>query len=112
MASMATVIAALIAACASLISALIARNNEQRAQQIRQEQEEYQQRRIKQEREREYIDEATATSMIAMLNAMDVSLLALSGGHLNGNVEEARTKIATAKKEYEQTRSKAISRLL
>lgn len=109
---METLAAALVAACASIVSALIAARASRSADAAKAEQESYQQARLEQERERRYIDEATAQGMIAVLDAVDVSLVALQGGHLDGNVEEARAGIKDARTLYAQTRSKAISRLL
>ena len=96
-----TVIAATIAAIASILAAFITACS---AAERRRDEE--------RERLREQMNQATAESMLALLDAMDVSMLALEGGHLNGNVEEARASIKKAKGEYQAARSKATAHLL
>ena len=97
----ATVIAACIAAGASICSALIAAWSAR-----------CQRKHDEQELAREQMNLATAQAMLALLDATDVSMLALEGGHLNGNVEDARGKISRAREDYQSARSRLLSHLV
>ena len=108
----ASIAAAIIAACASITSALIAAHSANKARESDAARARYEAERRQQESEREHIEEATAQGMLAVLEAVDVSLIALQGGHLDGNVDAARARIADARDAYQTTRSKAIAKLL
>lgn len=107
-----TIAAALIAACASIFTSLVALRSGREATDAKAAQEAYQRRQDAQAREREAVEEATATAMLAVLESLDVTMLSLQGGHLNGNVEDARRKIQRARDTYQTTRSKALARAL
>ena len=50
--------------------------------------------------------------MLASGDLAYVTSLAVTGGHTNGNVEEAQTKFTDAKKEYEALQSRLASKYL
>jgi hypothetical protein len=111
-----TLAVALIAAAASITSALIAANSNRSLREQKAKEEEYQAERRQQEEERRQaehermmLDEVQQQSLLAIMDALDVSLISLQGGHLNGNVEEARSAVRKAKDAFQQTRTKAIS---
>ena len=108
----ATIAAALVAACASVCSALIAVIGQRRAGEAEAQRKAYEAERMEQEQARQAVDAATAQGMLAVLEAVDVSLVALQGGHLDGNVDEARAGIRRARETYQQTRSETIARLI
>ena len=97
----ATIAAALIAALASIASALIAALNASASR-----------RRDEQEQARERLDAATANGLLAIMDALDVSLAALDHEHLNGEVKQARANMAKAKSDYQAARTDAVSRLV
>ena len=109
---LATIAAACVAALASVVSALIAVRGERKAAEAEAAQARFHEERRERERESEYVEEATAQGMLAVLEAVDVSLIALQGGHLDGNVDSARDGIKEARAAYQRTRSRALSRLL
>ncbi len=102
---MEAVIAAAIAAVGSIVATVV--SGLTRGQQKR-----YQQLREQQEAAREHMDAAIQQSLLAVLEAQEVQMIALQGGHLNGNVESAKEKVITARADLQQVRSKAISHLM
>ena len=109
---MVTIVVALIAAAASVASAFIAAHSGAVAKRREEEQQSYQEERMKQEFERQKMDEAVHQGIFAVLDAMDITLISLQGGHLNGNVEKAREEVEEARRDFIATRSKALSKFL
>lgn len=94
-----TVIAAVIAAGASLMSATIAAMGARdRARQ--QEREEL----------REQLNVSQTSLLLALVEAQDVALRALDHEHLNGEVKAARESLAHARDGYQTARSRAVDR--
>ena len=95
----ATVIAALIAAAASLVSAAIA------AKSAREQKE-----RADKAEAREQVNVAQTSLLMAIADAQDVSLRALDHEHLNGEVKAAREQLAHAQAEYQTARSRIVNK--
>lgn len=95
----ATVIAALIAAAASLMSVCITAYSA-RAQKTRADIEDA----------REQINTAQTSLLLAIADAQDVSLRALDHEHLNGEVKQARESLARAQADYQTARSRALNK--
>lgn len=68
-------------------------------------------KRDQQHNERQYLYEAMLKGIDASLAANEISLIALSHGHLNGNVEVAMDKVQKAQANLAATTSKAITHL-
>lgn len=102
---------ALIAAVASVATGVITSRANSRAEKYQKERSEQEHERERRENEREHMEAATQTAMLAVLESLDVTLISLQGGHLNGNVEAARNDLAKAKRNFQETRSKAIAHL-
>lgn len=68
-------------------------------------------KRDQQHNERQYLYEAMLKGIDASLAANEISLIALSHGRLNGNVEVAMDKVQKAQANLAATTSKAITHL-
>lgn len=64
------------------------------------------------EEQRHAMDEALMDGVSSCLDALDVSLIALQGGHLNGNVEAARDRVASSAREMRRVKDKTIARMM
>lgn len=85
----ATILAAAIAALASVASAFIAARAA------------FGQREAdRREIGRAHLAQSTEQVRIAMLDAMEITLMALDGAEMNGNVDEALQKVRNARDEY------------
>ena len=106
------------AAVASIITALISyaqgdkirQSNESMAE-FRKSQDSLNKQQGLKEHEESMMYEAIIAGIMASLKASDVSLIALQGGHLNGNVEDARKDVDSAIERMEETQRKAIVHL-
>lgn len=68
-------------------------------------------KRDQQHTERQYLYEAMLKGIDASLTANEISLIALQHGHLNGNVESARTKVHEAQANLDIAQRKAVVHL-
>ena len=68
-------------------------------------------KRDQQHVERQYLYEAMLKGIDASLAANEISLIALQHGHLNGNVESARTKVHEAQANLDIVQRKALVHL-
>ena len=68
--------------------------------------------RVKREEQRHAMDEALMDGVSSCLDALDVSLIALQGGHLNGNVEAARDRVASSAREMRRVKDRTIASIL
>jgi hypothetical protein len=78
---------------------------------FRQSQDALNEQRNLKEHEKSMMYEAIISGIMASLKASDVSLIALQGGHLNGNVEDARKDVGAAIERMEVTQRKAVVHL-
>ncbi len=85
----------------------------------RQQREAVEKERDRRDREREAkedqrhaMDEALMDGVSSCLDALDISLIALQGGHLNGNVEAARGRVASSARQMRKVKDETISRFL
>lgn len=78
---------------------------------FRQSQDALNEQRSLKEHEQSMMYEAIIAGIMASLKASDVSLVALQGGHLNGNVEDARKDVDKAIERMEATQRKAVVHL-
>ena len=94
-----TVVAALVAAAASLVSVCVtaASAREQRERAGRAD-------------AREQVNVAQTALLMAIADAQDVSLRALDHEHLNGEVKAARDQLARAQAEYQTARSHVVNK--
>lgn len=114
---------ACIAAIGSLIvaafNAWAAHRKDQRDTLYRQQREVVEKERDRRDREREMkedqrhaMDEALMDGVSSCLDALDISLIALQGGHLNGNVEAARERVASSARQMRKVKDATLSRIL
>lgn len=68
-------------------------------------------KREQQHNERQYLYDALLRGLAASLAANEISLIALTHGHLNGNVEAAMDKVQKAQANLDAATSKAITHL-
>ena len=112
---------AAIAAIASLLvagfNALTTIRTNRRDAEYRTMREQAEKERDRRDREREIrdeqrstMDEALLDGVSSCLDALDVSLIALQGGHLNGNVEAARKRVASSARQLRKVKDETISR--
>ena len=106
------------AAVASIITALISyaqgdkiRQSNANAKEFMRAQDSYNKQRCLKEHEESMMCEAIIAGIMASLKASDVSLIALQGGHLNGNVKDARKDVDSAIERMEETQRKAVVHL-
>ena len=106
------------AAVASIITALISywqveqvRQSNASMAEFRKSQDSLNEQRCLKEHEESMMYEAIIAGIMASLKASDVSLIALQGGHLNGNVEDARKDVDSAIERMEETQRKAVVHL-
>lgn len=106
------------AAVASIITALISyaqgdkiSQSNANTEEFMRAQDSYNKQRSLKEHEESMMYEAIIAGIMASLKASDISLIALQGGHLNGNVEEARKDVDAAIERMEETQRKAIVHL-
>ena len=109
-------IAALGSLAVAAFNAWAAWRKERRDLAYRQVRENAEKERDRRDRERELREEQrhalNATLMDGVsscLDALDVSLIALQGGHLNGNVEAARDRVASSAREMRRVKDKTIA---
>lgn len=112
-------VTALIAAISSISVALIQRKERDAREEVQKATEAYREnqaaldaQRDEREKERHYMNEAMYEGIYASLDALEVSLIAIKGGKLNGNVEDALSDIGEAKKSFDRTRNKVVSNML
>lgn len=119
----ATVWAAFIAAAGSVMAAIVSAVGVYKGNERKRESDDYrtrreaidrenERRRQLRDHERDMMDEAIQDSLLTLMEAEDVALVALSGGHLNGNVEDARKSLHDSKARLQQTRTKALTKIL
>lgn len=112
---------AAIAAIASLLvagfNALTTIRTNRRDAEYRAMREQAEKERDRRDREREIretqrsaMDEALMDGVSSCLDALDVSLIALQGGHLNGNVEAARQRVASSARQMRKVKDETLSR--
>lgn len=112
---------ACIAAVGSLLvaafNAWTAHRKDKRDAEYRAIRERAEQERDRREREREAredqrhaMDEALMDGVSSCLDALDISLIALQGGHLNGNVEAARGRVASSARQMRKVKDETLSR--
>lgn len=106
------------AAVASIVTAFISywhgnqiRESNASMVEFRQSQDALNEQRSLKEHEQSMMYEAIIAGIMASLKASDVSLVALQGGHLNGNVEDARKDVDKAIERMEATQRKAVVHL-
>lgn len=113
-----------VAAIAAIASLLVAAFNawtairkDRRDTRYREIREQAEKERDRRDREREIrdaqrsaMDEALMDGVSSCLDALDVSLIALQGGHLNGNVEAARQRVASSARQMRKVKDETLSR--
>ena len=107
--AMAAIVASSLAFLSSIAVAVIQVVGNINSNKYRRRREENEAKIELQRQQRHAMDEAVYHSMSAVLEAQDIALIALQGGHLNGNVEAARTKINDARSAYANTRDKIVT---
>ena len=114
-----TMVTALIAAISSISVALIQRKERDAREEVQKATEAYRAnqavldaQRDEREKERHHMNEAMYEGIYASLDALEVSLIAIKGGSLNGNVEDALHDIGEARKSFDRTRNKVVSNML
>lgn len=114
---------ACLAAVGSLLvaafNAWCAYRKDRRDAAYRQQREQAEKERDRRDREREakedqrhIMDEALMDGVSSCLDALDISLIALQGGHLNGNVEAARERVASSARQMRRVKDQTISKIL
>lgn len=78
----------------------------------RAEREKAERERALREDQRHAMDEAMMDGLESVLEATDISLIALQGGHLNGNVEAARDRVSASKKRMRDVKNQTVTMLL
>lgn len=69
----------------------------------------YRKTREKAEADREEVQWALVSAVLASLEASEVTTIALKGGHLNGNVDHAREEVVAARHRLRELASRAMA---
>ena len=113
----------LIMAGSSLVMALVnfglQQARDRKDAQYRKQQEELEKAREEREQERErrenqrhLMDEALMDGVASALEGIDISLIALQGGHLNGNVENARSRVEASAAQMRKVKNSILSEII
>ena len=105
-------IAAIGSLLVSLVNAIAAWLKDKSDKAYRAEREKAERERAVREDQRHAMDEAMMDGIASALEGIDISLIALQGGHLNGNVEAARARVESSARQMRQVKDKTISKLL
>lgn len=112
-------IAAIGSLAVAAFNAIAACRKDRRDNRYRLQRELAEQERDRRDREREAredqrhaMDEALMDGVSSCLDALDISLIALQGGHLNGNVEAARDRVASSARQMRKVKDETLSRIL
>lgn len=112
-------IAAIGSLAVAAFNAIAAYRKDRRDNRYRLQRELAEQERDRRDREREAredqrhaMDEALMDGVSSCLDALDISLIALQGGHLNGNVEAARDRVASSARQMRKVKDETLSRIL
>lgn len=113
----------LITALSSLVMTVVTFTLQQvrdkRDAEYRRQQEQLEEAREEREREREQrenqrhlMDEALMDGVASALEGIDISLIALQGGHLNGNVENARSRVEASAAQMRKVKNSILSEII
>lgn len=112
-------IAAIGSLAVAAFNAIASYRKDKRDAVYRRQREQMEQERDRRDREREMredqrhaMDEALMDGVSSCLDALDISLIALQGGHLNGNVEAARDRVASSARQMRKVKDSTLSRII
>ena len=105
-------IAAIGSLLVSLVNACAAWRKDKSDKEYRAAREKDERERKVREDQRHAMDEAMLDGIASALGGIDISLIALQGGHLNGNVEAARARVESSARQLRQVKDETISKLL
>lgn len=105
-------IAAIGSLLVSLVNACAAWHKDRSDKEYRAAREASERERTMRENQRHAMDEALMDGLESVLEASDISLIALQGGHLNGNVEAARDRLNASKTRMRTVKNQTITMLL
>lgn len=105
-------IAAIGSLLVSAVNAYAAWRKDRSDKEYRAAREQAERERTLRENQRHAMDEAMMDGLESVLEATDISLIALQGGHLNGNVEAARERVGASKKRMRDVKNQTVTMLL